>query len=165
MVEVFNLEGYADVTQGVGLNFGKARGNIASPLVVNPGDTVGVIRGKAYDGTAFATISNIRTKAQSVSGVNISARFEFALSDTAGVIQTRMTIDEVGNVAVGNLTATTKLHVDGPIRCKSYTVAGVPSASASGAGAQIYVSNEAGGAVLAFSDGTAWRRVTDRVVV
>ena len=45
----------------------------------------------------------------------------------------------------------------------SYTVAGVPSASPA---AQIaYISNEAGGAVLAFSDGTNWRRVTDRAVI
>lgn len=29
----------------------------------------------------------------------------------------------------------------------------------------IYVSNEAGGAVLAFSDGTNWRRSTDRAIV
>ena len=29
----------------------------------------------------------------------------------------------------------------------------------------IYVSNETGGAVLACSDGTNWRRVTDRAVV
>lgn len=29
----------------------------------------------------------------------------------------------------------------------------------------IYVSNEAGGAVPAFSDGTNWRRVTDRAIV
>ena len=29
----------------------------------------------------------------------------------------------------------------------------------------IYVTNEAGGPVLAFSDGTNWRRVTDRAIV
>ncbi len=29
----------------------------------------------------------------------------------------------------------------------------------------IYVSNESGGAVVAFSDGTSWRRLTDRAVV
>jgi len=29
----------------------------------------------------------------------------------------------------------------------------------------IYVSNETGGATLAFSDGTNWRRVQDRAVV
>jgi hypothetical protein len=70
------------------------------------------------------------------------------------------------------LTTDTKLRVDAnaagfavPVKLPSYTVATVPSASAAGAGAQIYVSDESGGAVPAFSDGTSWRRVTDRVVV
>lgn len=46
----------------------------------------------------------------------------------------------------------------------SYTVAGLPSASTAAAGAIAYCSNETGGAVLVFSDGTNWRRVTDRAV-
>lgn len=46
----------------------------------------------------------------------------------------------------------------------SFTVSTVPTA-ASNAGKTIFVSNEVGGAVLAFSDGTSWRRVTDRAVV
>lgn len=50
-------------------------------------------------------------------------------------------------------------------KAPSYTVAGVPSASTLGAGSTIYVSDESGGAVLAFSDGTDWRRVTDRAVI
>ena len=54
---------------------------------------------------------------------------------------------------------------DGPALLKSYTVATVPSASASGAGAQIYVSNETGGPVPVFSDGVNWRRVTDRIII
>jgi hypothetical protein len=51
------------------------------------------------------------------------------------------------------------------IRPASFTVATVPSAPALGAGATIFVSNESGGAVVAFSDGTSWRRVTDRAVI
>lgn len=47
----------------------------------------------------------------------------------------------------------------------SYTVAGVPDAAQSGAGAMIYVTDETGGAVPAFSDGTNWLRVTDRMVI
>lgn len=47
---------------------------------------------------------------------------------------------------------------------ESFTVAGLPAA-ASNTRRIVYVSNESGGAVLAFSDGTSWRRVTDRVVV
>jgi hypothetical protein len=52
-----------------------------------------------------------------------------------------------------------------PPKLPSYTVAGVPSASTYGAGSLIYVSNESGGAVPAYSDGTNWRRVTDGAVV
>lgn len=46
----------------------------------------------------------------------------------------------------------------------TFTVGTVPSA-ASNARRIIYVSNETGGAVLAFSDGTNWRRCTDRAVI
>lgn len=47
----------------------------------------------------------------------------------------------------------------------SYTVAGVPSAVTAAAGTLVYISNESGGAVIAFSDGTNWRRVTDRAII
>jgi hypothetical protein len=50
-----------------------------------------------------------------------------------------------------------------PVRLQSYLVADLPSASP--AGRMVYVSNASGGAVPAFSDGAAWRRVTDRTVV
>ena len=49
-------------------------------------------------------------------------------------------------------------------QAKSYTVATLPSAATYPRGV-IYVSNEAGGATLAFSDSTNWRRVQDRAVV
>lgn len=51
-----------------------------------------------------------------------------------------------------------------PVLLPSFTVSGVPSASDNPNGL-IYVSNETGGAVLAFSDGTNWRRVTDRAII
>lgn len=46
----------------------------------------------------------------------------------------------------------------------SYVVSSVPPA-ASWVGGMIYVSDESGGAVTAFSDGTSWRRTTDRVII
>jgi len=47
----------------------------------------------------------------------------------------------------------------GDIKVPTYTVAGAPSASSAGAGTLIYVSNgAAGSAILAFSDGTNWKR-------
>lgn len=56
-------------------------------------------------------------------------------------------------------------HAGSDVRHRSFTVGTAPSASSSGAGTMIYVSNESGGAVPAFSDGTNWRRVTDRAII
>lgn len=56
----------------------------------------------------------------------------------------------------------------GPFSVRGYTVAGLPSASEFGGtdfSSIIFVSNESGGATLAFSDGTNWRRVTDNAIV
>ncbi|HCC80376.1 MAG: hypothetical protein Tp185DCM00d2C31949971_32 [Prokaryotic dsDNA virus sp.] len=50
------------------------------------------------------------------------------------------------------------------VRLPVYTVSALPSAPRN-IGGQIFVSNESGGAVPAFSDGTNWRRVTDRAIV
>lgn len=49
------------------------------------------------------------------------------------------------------------------VHCPTFTVATVPSVS-DGPG-PIFVSDETGGATLAFSDGTNWRRVQDRAVI
>lgn len=68
-------------------------------------------------------------------------------------------------VGVGTDTPTVKLDVVGAIKCASYTVATTPSASASGAGAMIYVTDDIGGATPAWSDGTNWRRASDRAII
>jgi hypothetical protein len=52
-----------------------------------------------------------------------------------------------------------------PHRLRSYPTTALPAPAAAGAGALIFVSNAAGGAVPAFSDGSAWRSVVDRAVV
>ena len=47
----------------------------------------------------------------------------------------------------------------GDIVVPTYTVANAPSAATAGAGTIVFVSNGAGGsAILAFSDGTNWKR-------
>jgi hypothetical protein len=56
------------------------------------------------------------------------------------------------------------ITADKALQLKSYTVTGAPSPTGI-AGAMIYVTDETGGAVPAFSDGTNWRRVTDRAII
>jgi hypothetical protein len=161
------VTGYGLVS--VGFRGFSARGTVASPTASLSGDMLSFLGGHGHDGTsfgqgskaliAFRTEENWTTTAQ---GSNIS--FDTTpIGSTARV--ERMRIAASGNVGIGTTAPSTKLHVAGPVRLGSYTVATVPSASGSGAGSMIFVSNESGGAVIAFSDGTAWRRVTDRLVI
>jgi hypothetical protein len=46
-------------------------------------------------------------------------------------------------------------------RLPSFIVAGLPSAAAAGAGALAFVTDASGGAVTAFSNGSAWKRSDD----
>lgn len=88
----------------------------------------------------------------------------FDILSSTGTLERVMVIDsDTRSVAIGSkITPEAKLDVDGAIKVKSYTVSSLPTNTAGGIA---FVSNETGGAVLAFSDGTNWRRVTDRAVV
>jgi hypothetical protein len=61
-------------------------------------------------------------------------------------------------------------NLTGINQAKAYTVAELPDANSfdpvtNGRAAYVYVSDEVGGATLAFSDGANWLRVQDRAVV
>ena len=61
-------------------------------------------------------------------------------------------------------------NLTGVNEAKAFTVATLPDPAdydpeTNGRAAFVYVSDESGGATLAFSDGTDWRRVQDRAVV
>lgn len=67
--------------------------------------------------------------------------------------------------ASGDLTLTAnagEVVMGSPMTLKSYTLATLPSASTAGAGATVYVTDAAGGAVPVYSDGASWVRVKDR---
>lgn len=75
--------------------------------------------------------------------------------------------DELGFCTNGTIRfniSDTQITASIPVILPSFTVAGVPAASGK-TGGMIYVTNETGGAVPAFSDGTNWRRVTDRAII
>lgn len=70
-----------------------------------------------------------------------------------------------GGIGIGTGAPTCALHVNGPARVGQCSKANLPSATNTGAGAVIYVVDDVNGATLAFSDGVAWRRVTDRGII
>jgi hypothetical protein len=83
----------------------------------------------------------------------VPGQIGFTTTAPNGAQAQRATIDELG------------LATPGALRPGSFAVAALPSAAAHGAGALIFVADESGGPVLAFSDGNLWRRTTDRAPV
>lgn len=63
-----------------------------------------------------------------------------------------------------SIVAAFKATMAAPFRLWRVAVADLPDPAAH-EGGLIFVPDESGGAVPAFSDGAAWRRVTDRAVV
>ncbi|WP_051242807.1 DUF2793 domain-containing protein [Stappia stellulata] len=94
------------------------------------------------------------------------ARIRLVTSHDGATQWNHLVLDgETGSVGIGKSDPSATLDVDGPVRVKSFTVANLPGATAVGAGALVHVLDDAGGSVLAFSDGSDWRRATDRSVV
>jgi hypothetical protein len=128
--------------------------------------------------TTADTINRLAVSSSAVlfthAGTNLQAKLnKAAASNTASIVfQTnwsgRAEIGCIGDddfrfkVSADGSTFNTGLTLvaaaAGVPRLPSFTVAGLPSAIAAGAGAVAYVSNASGGAALAFSNGTTWRR-------
>lgn len=143
----------------------RARGTVAAPEAVASGDQIGgfSFRARAPSGAFVQTALVSATVSGTPSGGSVPTDLILACGSAAAT--ERMRVVAGGDVGIGTSSPTARLHVAGPVRVGASTVAALPSASATGAGAVLFVSNESGGAVLAFSDGSNWRRVTDRAVV
>lgn len=143
----------------------RARGTAASPAAVQSGDTLGGFSFRGY-GASAAFVQTALVHAvvdDSVSGAEVPAALVFGAGRTGAT--ERMRIASSGRVGIGTVSPSCALHVAGAVRVASMAKTSLPSATDTGAGAMLHVPDEAGGAVLAFSDGTNWRRVTDRAVV
>lgn len=155
-----------DTASGPNWNMRKSRGTPAAPTVVQPQDVVSGFVGQAFDGSGWITCAAQRWIVDGpVAANSVPTRIEFHTFQAGSGQAERMRVTSSGSVGIGTSTPTARLDVAGTLRVGQFAKAALPSASASGAGAIAYVSDEAGGAVLAFSDGSSWRRVTDRMVV
>jgi hypothetical protein len=143
----------------------KARGALGAPAAAASGDQVFSLLGAVFDGGQTRGTAGVEFVVDGpVSSGVAPQRIVFSTGEAASRAE-RLRITASGDVGIGVAAPTARLDVDGPIKMKSYAKSALPSAAAAGAGAIVFVSNEAGGAVLAFSDGAGWRRVTDRALV
>jgi Protein of unknown function (DUF2793) len=155
----FGINATADATN---------RLSVASPAMLFNHDGAGC-QIKINKATATETASLLYQTAfsgRAEMGLTGSDAFRIKVSTDGAVWRDGLVIaGATGFAGFGTANPTCRIDAAGPVRVGQYAKAALPSAATSGAGAMVFVSDEAGGAVLAFSDGTAWRRVTDRAVV
>ena len=130
--------------------------SIADTLTLTAGDGITIVVDSATDTITFGVQSGSEIF---VDGADFGTVTEpVTLSDDLGLVTDAVTQE----ADLGSLVTSGLIYPDQFV-LPSYTTSTLPSAAV--AGAMIYVTNEAGGAVPAFSDGTNWRRVTDRAIV
>lgn len=125
-------------------------------------DTDGVLAVLQNDGSTPAQISAAEVATET--GVFADGADFGGVDDeaTASLDLGLVTEDETIEIDLAALVQAGLLQPD-QVVFPSFTVSSVPLANP--AGQMIYVSDESGGSVLAFSDGTNWRRITDRAVI
>lgn len=169
---VFNpgANGIQVIDDGTGVEL--IRVTIVGNIITNPNanNNTGIA---AYVGNGIALIGNANNSV--VHGntiIDTSGHMQYAVAEytlggdspSSNIIGSNFgTAGALGRYRVIGFRSTTS--ISGFVGNASYTVATVPSAAECTAGASIFVSNESGGSVLAFSDGTNWRRVTDRAII
>ena len=130
--------------------------SIADTLTITAGSGIALVMDSTTDTLTIAASSGSDIF---VDGADFGTVTEpVTVSDDLGLVTEAVTAEaDLGALVVSGLIYPDQFVLP------SYTANALPSASI--AGAMIYVTNENGGAVPAFADGTNWRRVTDRAIV
>ena len=136
---------------GAGIQLGHSRGSESVPSALLSGDKLGQVLFVGDDGTSVNS-----------SGAFVRAYTSENWSSTAKGCQIRFeTIPNGGDNA--DVFVALVVSENGYPEAPEYTVATLPSVG--NGGGMIMVTDETGGYVQAFSDGTNWRRSTDRAIV
>jgi len=130
--------------------------SIADTLTITAGTGIALVMDSATDTLTIAASGGSELF---VDGADFGTVTEpVTVSDELGLVTDAVTAE----ADLGALVTSGLIYPDQFV-LPSYTANALPSASI--AGSMIYVTNETGGAVPAFADGTNWRRVTDRAIV
>jgi len=130
--------------------------SIADTLTLTAGTGISIVIDPATDTITIGTQGGSELF---VDGADFGAVTEpVTVSEDLGLI----TAPVDSEADLGTLVTSGLIYPD-QLVLPSYTANTLPSAAI--AGAMIYVTNETGGPVPAFADGTNWRRVTDRAIV
>ena len=132
--------------------------SIADTLTLTAGAGITILTNADTD---TITITSVATDSIFATGGDMGTVEEAVTAEEdLGLITDAITQSyDLGTIVLGGLVYPSQLVLP------SFTVAELANLSAVPGGQMVLCTNEAGGTVPAFSDGTDWRRVTDRAVI
>jgi len=147
---------YTDGGNGPATIYAKARGTIASPSSAQGGDSLGGFIFMGYDGSGWRYGAALRAFVDGVTGSSdMPGSLYFETSpDGSASLETRMVINNVGNVGIGATSVTDKLTIQG---ASGNLIACYPDGSRTAGAAVFRV--ESDGDV--YADGTVYSARTD----
>jgi hypothetical protein len=130
--------------------------SISDTLIFTAGAGISIVADSSTDTITIAASSGSQVF---VDGADFGTVDEIVTqSDDLGLVTDAVTAEsDLGALVISGLIYPDQFVLP------NYTTSTLPSASI--VGAMIFVTNESGGSVPAFADGTNWRRVTDRAIV
>ena len=142
------------------LNAASVKVNNAYTLPTTDGVSNYVIATNGSGQTTFVDVNSLVSQS-----ANFSINQDLGLLSDAGSVTADLgsLTDSVFTIYDWGTIATSGMVYPDQFVLPSYTISTLPTVQIGGQ--MLYVSNESGGAVVAFSDGTNWRRVTDRVIL
>jgi hypothetical protein len=129
-----SLNSYRDSSSDHGMLIYKAaRGTAASPSAVQSGDNTVTIVSRPYDGAINIGTAAIRFLADgAVSSGVIPQEIRFITGSTSLDVVDRIAIKSSGNIGIGTISPSSKLHVAGDLTMSSATVATSATAGTNG---------------------------------
>lgn len=150
-----------------------ARGTAAAPSALQSGDTFLSFGGRGYGATGFSSANRAKINFGATQAWTDTAQgsyINFQVTANGGTtVAEAARFDQSGYLGVGTATPQCTVDVNGLVRTAAYTVATLPAASASLAGARAYVTDATSPTFLAtltgggstkcpaFCDGSVWR--------
>lgn len=147
-------------------NYRRANGTMASPSAVASGDQLLNFGAFGYGATGYSALARVAfvgTAAENWTDTAQGTNFVIQTTTNGTTTNTeRLRVKDTGEIS-HQANARVLFDANSHLQLRSYTVATLPSAATSAQ--MIFVSDETGGSIPAFSDGTNWRRVSDRAIV
>jgi hypothetical protein len=113
------VDSYTNIASSTGVAGRRARGSLASPAAVQPGDILTNIDGYGYGTTGFSSGARGKFTIRAAETWSDTAQGTYATIETAGLGGTtrleRLRVDPAGNVGIGTNAPASKLHVAGNV--------------------------------------------------